>query len=206
MTRFRYLVCVAAVIFGAQALAAGKTSLQEEFPHLADSPFPRQHVDPRNSDFVPGLWLPTEYREAWHALEDRAFTQPCANGPEGNIYCASFHDPAQKCNFTALDSRTGDILWDDRIDGECLLDEAAAVSVPLVDRDGNVYIPDSTKIVSFTADGRLRWVNDVPGRLEASPPTGRNNAPFGLNLLPTGELVTMTLGDGIHPGPGPGVG
>lgn len=182
---------------GLFAAPAATTTIQQEFPYLAASPFPRQHVDARNSDFVPGVWAPTRYREAWHVLEDRAYTQPCANGPEGNIYCASFHDPGEKCNFTALDSQTGEILWDDRIEGQCLLDEAAAVSVPLVDMDGHVYIPDSTKIVSFTADGRLRWINTTPAKLKAKPETGRSNAPFGLNVLPTGELVTMTLGDGF---------
>lgn len=178
-------------------LATEPTSMQHEFPHLANSPFPRQHVDARNSDFVEGVWAPVRYQQAWHVLKDRAYSQPCANGPEGNVYCVSFRDPETHCNFTALDRETGELLWDDRIEGQCLLDEAVAASVPLVDSEGNVYAADSDKIVSFTPTGQLRWINDTPSRLQAQPPTGKNNAPFGLNVLPSGELVTMTAGDGF---------
>ncbi len=85
-------------------------------------------------------------------------------------------------------------MWEDRVNGECLLDEYASLTNPTVDSDGNLYINDSQKIVSFTAAGQLRWVNDSPASLPSRK--GLTNAPFGLVLLSNGELATTTVGDG----------
>ncbi|MEZ5167470.1 MAG: PQQ-binding-like beta-propeller repeat protein [Acidimicrobiales bacterium] len=99
-----------------------------------------------------------------------------------------------QCNLQAIDATDGSIAWEDRIDGSCLLDEASMVTNPLVDGDGNVYTGDSRMLVSFTAEGELRWTNDVIAGLPSEK--GLINPPFGINRLPTGELVTVTLGDG----------
>src|SRR5262249_36401892 len=66
---------------------------------------------------------------------------------------------------------------------------------PLIDERGNVYAADSRQIVSFTSAGRLRWRSQAPSELVSRHAPPVPNPPFGLNLLPTGELVTATLGD-----------
>lgn len=184
---------VLAMVLAASVCAASAADV-EEFPFLADSPYPAQHADPRASDFV-ARPAPTRIAKVWEALTDSSVAQPCSSGPTGAIYCTLGHDPTSgRCNLRALDAATGDRLWEDRIDGRCLLDAAAMLTNPLVDRDGNLYVADSRQIASLTPEGRLRWTNPIPTALES--PKGFPNPPFGLNMLPSGDLVTATVGDG----------
>jgi hypothetical protein len=167
--------------------------LNEEFPDLADAPYPAQHVNPRAADYIEAP-SPVRVIPAWKALGDSMIAQPCVSGPEGHVYCTrAWNLGSGKCNLIALDSQTGSQLWEDRVNGQCLLDEFAWITNPLVDHDGNVYGADRQRIVSFTADGLLRWQSLVPATL----PNTKPNNPFGLNLLPAGYLVTATMGDGI---------
>jgi hypothetical protein len=171
----------------------GAPRLQTEFPFVAATPYPTQHGDPRRSDYV-DLPAPLEVTKAWEAITDSTIIQPCVTGPTGLLYCARAFDLGQdKCNLVALDELTGAVVWEDRVNGQCLLDHGTHLATPLVDRDGNVYASDTRQVVSFTADGVLRWTNGTPATLPSVK--GSPNPPFGLNLLPTGELVTATLGD-----------
>ena len=171
---------------------ADTPNTDREFANLANSPYPAQHGNARNSDSVPYV-SPTNLKLKWKALEDDMILQGCTTD-RGKLYCARGRGKASnKCNLVALDERDGSIVWEDRINGECLLDEYAYLTNPTVDSEGNVYINDSKKIVSFTTDGELRWVNDVPATLPSRK--GYDNPPFGLALLSDGTLATATLGD-----------
>ncbi len=174
--------------------AVSQASQNNAIPAVAQTPYPANHAGPRNNDYVD--WeAPTNIEKSWEALTDSTFTFPCASGPEGHIYCASSWSLADdKCNLHALDSKTGKKLWEDRVDGKCLLDEFSQLNTPTVDRDGNVYMGDSQHMLSFTADGKLRWKNDINSVLPSRK--GLPNPPFGLTLLPNGQLVTATMGDG----------
>lgn len=165
----------------------------EEFSALASTAYPAQHGNPRNSDAV-SFTSPTELKLKWKALEDSSIVQGCTTD-RGQIYCVLGWDKStNRCNLVALDESDGSTVWDDRVDGECVLDEYASLTNPTIDAAGNLYVTDSKKIASFTTDGMLRWVNDAPATLASRK--GLSNAPFGLVMLSTGELATATLGDG----------
>ena len=164
-----------------------------EFANLAASPYPAQHGNPRNSDAVPYV-SPTNLKLKWKALENDTILQACT-ADRGKLYCVRGRDKASnQCNLIALNEEDGSVVWEDRIDGKCVLDEYSFVTNPTIDAAGNLYINDSEKIVSFTTDGKLRWQNDVPASLPSRK--GRKNAPFGLALLSDGRLATATMGDG----------
>lgn len=175
------------------AAVSHTVSAGEEFSALAHTPYPAQHANPRNSDAV-SFTSPTELKLKWKALEDSSIVQGCTTD-RGQLYCVLGWDKStDRCNLRALDERDGSTVWEDRINGECVLDEYASLTNPTIDAAGNIYINDSQKIVSFTSNGKLRWVNDVPASLTSRK--GLSNAPFGLVLLSTGDLATATMGDG----------
>jgi PQQ-like domain len=176
------------------ALTATQNALADrEFASLAATPYPAQHANPRNSDYTP-YTSPTELKLKWKALEDSSIVQGCTTD-RGQLYCVRGWDTTtDKCNLIALSEVDGSTLWEDRVGGKCLLDEYASLTNPTIDVDGNLYINDSKKIVSFSPDGQLRWINETPASLVSRK--GLSNAPFGLVLLSGGEIATATLGDG----------
>jgi hypothetical protein len=190
---------VAILSLVAGAASAHAEDLWPDFPALGQTPYPANHVNPQHNDSIP-LDAPTGLELLWHSAPNYSYFNPCSSGPEGHVYCASYKDPTNpegECNLIALDYQTGELLWDDGDSngGVCLLDSFAFPTTPLVDRDGNVYAADSQRIVSYTADGQVRWMQNYPALLTAGSPTGKPNTPFGMNVLPTGELITGTLGD-----------
>ncbi|MEH6552341.1 MAG: PQQ-binding-like beta-propeller repeat protein [Pseudomonadales bacterium] len=181
------------LIFTLSAMVASIVSAGEiEFPRLAKTPYPAQHGNPRNSDAVP-FSSPTELKLKWKALEDSSIVQGCTTD-RGQLYCVLGWDKKDRCNLIALDERDGSTLWEDRVNGECILDEFASLTNPTIDTEGNLYINDSEKIVSFTSDGQVRWINNTPATLPSRK--GLPNAPFGMVLLANGNLATATMGDG----------
>jgi hypothetical protein len=188
------LALVAGVALVASVPVGGAEQRDRQFPALAPTPYPMQHVNPRAADYVEAD-APTAVTPSWHALTDSMIAQPCSSGPNGDVYCtrAWAHPATDKCNLVALDGKTGAVEWEDRVHGKCLLDEYAWITNPTIDSDGNLYVADSKVVASFTANGKLRWVNRAPARLRST--RGLPNNPFGLNFLPTGELVTATMGD-----------
>ena len=166
-----------------------------EFRFLSRSPYPAQHVNPRNADFVEDD-APEGVAPVWTVLADSSVPQPCVSSDAGLVYCMRAWDLGDdRCNLQALDVATGALVWEDRLDGRCQLDAYAWMTNPLVDADGNVYAADSRQIVSFDARGALRWRSDAPAELVSRHDPPLPNPPFGLTLLPGGELVTATLGD-----------
>ena len=171
--------------------------LWPDSPGLANTPYMRNHTNPQSNDSVP-LNAPGKVRLLWQALDDYSFFNPCTSGPEGNLYCSSYKDPALgQCNFIALDYKTGNVLWTDADSngGACLLDEYTFVNSPMVDSDGNIYTSDSQWVVSFASDGSKRWESTLPQELTTLGGNGRVNNTFGFNQFTTGELVSATLGD-----------
>ena len=45
-----------------------------------------------------------------------------ATTPAFHLYCVLAWDKSERCNLVALDERDGSIVWEDRVDGECVLD------------------------------------------------------------------------------------
>ncbi len=165
---------------------------EKEFSRLAQTPYPAQHGNSRNSDSVP-FDSPTNLKLKWKALESDSIIQGCTT-EQGQLYCTrGWNKSSDKCNLVVLNELDGTILWKDRVNGECLLDEFASLTNPTLDSNGNLYINDSHKIVSFTSGGELRWMNDIPAKLLSRK--GYSNAPFGLILLSDGILATATMGD-----------
>jgi outer membrane protein assembly factor BamB len=186
------LLVVASGIVAAGAIGNGAT---DAFPRLAPTPYPMQHVNPRAADYIE-MKAPEKVKPSWRALSESMIAQPCSSGVNGNVYCtrAWAHPATDRCNLVALDVSDGTVLWDDRVKGRCLLDEYAWITNPTIDRQGNLYVADSKLVASFSANGKLRWINRTPSKLVSA----RNlpNNPFGLSMLPSGKLVTATMGDG----------
>jgi hypothetical protein len=196
-TRLIVLLSATAILSGCWV---GFPALWPDNPNLADTPYMRNHTNAQSNDYIP-LDAPAAsngLKKLWHALPDYSFFNPCTSGPEGNLYCSSYKDPALgKCNFIALDYRTGETLWTDADSngGTCLLDEYTFVNSPMVDAAGNIYTSDSQRVISFSSDGNVRWQTNLPQTLTALGGNGRINNTFGFNMFSTGELVSVTLGD-----------
>lgn len=193
MTSLR-LVQFSLMLFTFVAVSPTMAFNETEFPLIAASGYPMQHVNPRAAGYIETDG-PVRIEKLWETLTDSSLVQPCSSGPEGNIYCALGWDLADdRCNLVALDQETGAQLWEDRIGGNCLFDHGAHITNPLVDADGNLYMADTQRIAAFDSDGNLLWDQTLFGSLPSAK--GFENPPFGINILPTGELVTATYGDG----------
>ncbi len=192
----RLATALLALCIGCASPPASAQDLWPDFPDAAQTPSATNHFNPQHNDAAP-IDAPVGVRKLWQAIPEYAHFNACASGPEGNVYCTGFKEGGTLCNLVALDYKTGMKRWDDGTanGGSCLLDLFSFPTTPFVDRDGNVYAGDSQVIVSFTANGAVRWIRSHPADLTASSPTGRVNTPFGINMLPSGEIITGTLGD-----------
>jgi hypothetical protein len=192
-------ILILGVLVALDGCADRDPTMAGEFPFLSDTPYPAQHVNPRNADFVDRL-PPEDVLPIWTALDDSTVPQPCVSGGSGRIYCVRAWDRASdRCNLIALDLASGAVEWEDRVDGRCQLDEYAWITNPLVDVAGNLYVADSQQILSFSGDGRLVAAPfDIPSEKVASGPTPPPGFMAGL-ASPTAAAV---LFDGA-PAPNP---
>ncbi|KEQ17993.1 outer membrane protein assembly factor BamB family protein [Endozoicomonas numazuensis] len=175
----------------------GVPGYQEDNPYLENSPYPTIHGDSRVSDYVEDQ-APVKIEKAWTVLPNEVFVQPCSSGANGQLYCTmSRGGESGICNLVALDLKTGKELWRDvdPVTRKCILDEGSTLNNPYIDKEGRLYTADTQKIVSFDAKGNVLWTNDYPSKIVSKK--GYPNVPFGLNTLPSGELVTATVGDGV---------
>ncbi|WP_062270820.1 PQQ-binding-like beta-propeller repeat protein [Endozoicomonas arenosclerae] len=175
----------------------GVPAYQEDNQFLADSPYPTIHGDSRVSDYIEDK-APVSIEKAWTVLPNEVFVQPCSSGSNGQLYCTMARGGESGiCNLVALDLKTGKELWRDvdPVTKDCILDEGSTLNNPYIDKEGHLYTADTQKIVSFDANGKVRWTNDLPSRIHSEK--GYPNVPFGLNTLPSGELVSATVGDGV---------
>ena len=134
-------------------------------PPYADTAWSTIHATSRNNDYVP-IDLSPRYETAWKALEGLATLMGPSIGPEGNLYVTT-PAPSGTPTLYALDSE-GNTLWESAPWSEASdLDSCAGYQTPIIDEDGDVYLSDCNQIWSFSSEGSVRWVVDLP-----SPPEG----------------------------------
>lgn len=136
---------------------------QAEFgngPYFGRTTWSGAHRDARNSDYVP-VPSPNAVRRTWTGIEGGNFFMPPVIGANGNVYATSAGGPG--ASHLHAFTPGGRLLWtaapmqsmDD-------LDSAAYFSAPVVDVDDHLYLPDANQLWSFTNEGTVRWVTDLP--------------------------------------------
>ena len=129
-------------------------------PYFGRSTWSGAHRDARNSDYVP-VPSPNAMQRTWTGIAGGNFFMPPVIGANGNIYATSAGGPGHS-HLHAF-APGGRLLWkaapmrsaDD-------LDSAAYFSAPVVDVDDHLYVPDANQFWSFTNEGAVRWVTDLP--------------------------------------------
>lgn len=142
-------------------------------------------------------WPQTAPSVQWQSMQKRNFPHRCTQARNNLLICSSVQNPEQHCNLSAIELDTGRLVWEDRVNGACLLDEAAGLFSPFVDSNGNVYSGDSQRIVSFSPGGQLRWQMNHPSQINVLLGNKLLNAPAGIAMLPSGELISISRGDGL---------
>ncbi len=129
-------------------------------PNFGRTTWSGAHRDARNSDYVP-VPSPNAVRRTWTGIERGNFFMPPVIGANGNVYATSAGGPGES-HLHAF-TPGGRLLWkaapmqsmDD-------LDSAAYFSAPVVDVDDHLYLADGNQLWSFTNEGAVRWVTDLP--------------------------------------------
>ena len=150
-------------------------------PPYADSEWTTIHATSRNNDYVETT-IAQRYEPKWKVLEGAATVMGPSIGPEGNLYIST---PSLKGTSAlyAFDSE-GNTLWESEPwNGPTDLDSCAGYQTPIVDTEGDVYVGDCNQLWSFSADGTLRWVVDLP-----EPPEGA--AWQTIDAAPVNSFVT----------------
>jgi len=98
---------------------------------------------------------------AWTAMEGTALLVGPIIGPEGNLYVPSGRGLGHS-HLHAF-NRDGKLLWKAKpMQGPADFDYAAVVCAPIVDQEGDVFAADLNQLWSWTSNGDLRWVIDLP--------------------------------------------
>lgn len=169
---FAFPIAVIMLLLGATPVAAdavedrGVTDLLVP-EWYAQTSWPQDHRDTRNSDFSPYI-VPTERVYSWSAI-DRIGLIPGAatvfastQGTDGNLYMTNGRGRGFR-HVHGFDDETGAIIFTvpPFIDGDNTPDFASITGTPTHDEDGNFYMMDEQQIWSWDIDGNLRWVTDV---------------------------------------------
>ena len=129
-------------------------------PYFGRTTWSGAHRDARNSDYVP-LPSPNAVRRTWTGIERGNFFMPPVIGANGNVYATSAGGPG--ASHLHAFTPGGRLLWKaapmQSLDD---LDSAAYFSAPVVDVDDHLYLPDANQLWSFTNQGAVRWVTDLP--------------------------------------------
>ena len=129
-------------------------------PNFGRTTWSGAHRDARNSDYVP-VPSPNAVRRTWTGIERGNFFMPPVIGANGNVYATSAGGPGQS-HLHAF-TPGGRLLWKTApMQSMDDLDSAAYFSAPVVDVDDYLYLPDGNQLWSFTNEGAVRWVTDLP--------------------------------------------
>jgi len=132
-------------------------------PDYGQTSWPSLHRDSRNSAYAPFV-AARRHRITWRALQGAAVLPAPVIGPEGHLYVTTGRG-AGFSHLHALDAE-GNLLWEsDPQQSGADLDSGAAVSAPLVDQAGDVYVADADQVWAFHADGSLKWTVPTPGAM-----------------------------------------
>ncbi|NKR75025.1 PQQ-binding-like beta-propeller repeat protein [Rhodococcus hoagii] len=125
------------------------------------------HGDPGNRRQQLGVTPAAEYTR-WTALEGASVLTAPTLLPNGNI-AVTTGKAEGNANLHVLD-RSGQTVWTSPgWSGKDGVDSAAIMSSPIIDVDGNIYITDADQFWSYTSDGELRWVADLPAAPTPNP-------------------------------------
>jgi outer membrane protein assembly factor BamB len=134
----------------------------------AQTSWPTDHHDPRNSDFSPFV-VPTRHEVIWSSLDRQGLIPGAATvfaatqGVNDTLYISS----ARGRFFRHLDGlNPGDGSLDFTVapwmggDDMSTPDMASIAGTPTHDPDGNFYMPDSDQFWSWDKDGNVRWIHN----------------------------------------------
>jgi outer membrane protein assembly factor BamB len=132
----------------------------------ADTGWATLHGDPGNRKET-DVTVATDYNR-WTALQGAAVLAAPTILPNGNIVVTTGL-AAGASNLHVLDSE-GNIVWESQAwNGKEGVDSAAILNSAIIDTDGNIYVSDGDQLWSFTQDGDVRWVTDLPSGPEENP-------------------------------------
>ena len=172
--RVSFLVAVAAPF-----LLGAITNVQ--CTHYADTGWNGVHAGPRNDDYA-RVDVGRAFRHAWRASDGNSFEMaPTIALDRQTILLARGQGPGGS-NLQALDL-DGNLVWEVAPWTDASgFDSCAAMSSPIVDRQGDIYVGDCNQLWAFYPDGATKWVIDLP-----LPPA---DAPFqDITAAPVNNLV-----------------
>lgn len=132
----------------------------------ADGGWSTLHRSPANRKFVPEAVLHGD-RIDRHLLEGAAILTAPTFTPDGQTFFVTTGTGIGSSNLHAFD-REGEALWSAPAwsDPASGVDPCAILSSPIVDEAGDVYIGDCNQLFAFHADGRAKWIVDLPPNQE----------------------------------------
>ena len=136
------------------------------------------HGDPGNRKQQLDVELSEGYA-TWSALQGAGILAAPTVLPNGNV-AVTTGLAAGRSNLHVVD-QDGNVVWESTPwNGTDGVDSGAVLSSPIIDRAGNIYVSDGDQLWSFTQDGDVRWVHELPPPTEDAPlaPGSRNINPF----------------------------
>ncbi|MEB8326576.1 PQQ-binding-like beta-propeller repeat protein [Dietzia kunjamensis] len=125
------------------------------------------HGDPGNRKQQLGVTPSADY-SSWTALKGAAILTAPALLPNGNAAVTTGKAEGH-ANLHVLD-RQGNVVWQaPEWEGKNGVDSGAIISSPIVDTDGNIFVGDGDQFWSYSSDGDLRWVVDLPAAPAPNP-------------------------------------
>lgn len=128
------------------------------------------HADAGNTDYSPIIGS-RNLKLAWHRVFAGNVNLGPTSDPWGQTYVTV--NALVGCALYALNSETGETVWCSRE-----VDRFAAVSSPLIDRDGNLYLADGVAMHAISRDGKLIWETPIHGVPLSAQFTASGNVVF----------------------------
>lgn len=166
-----------ALLLAATLLACGKSTApaSRESGGSSDAYGPgwsAVHSDAGNSDYSPVRGA-RKLEPAWRRIFAGNIDLGPTSDDRGRLYF-TLNSPAG-CHLFALDAATGDTIWCSEA-----VDRFAAISSPLLDRDGRLFVADSRVMHAFTTDGEPLWQAPIVG------------VPLSAQFTAEGHLIFVT--------------